>query len=86
METGKIPGEGSGAELHAVGPDGSCFAIMLQNTTMQKANYLVLALLISTLSSCELVGDIFQAGVWTGLILVAIVIVIVIWIIMRVRK
>ena len=37
-------------------------------------------------SSCEVIGDIFQAGVWTGLILVALVIAIVIWLITRFRK
>lgn len=53
---------------------------------MQRLNYLVLALLAASLSSCELVGDIFQAGIWTGLILVAIVIALVIWIISRFRR
>lgn len=38
------------------------------------------------LSSCEAIGSIFKAGVWTGLILVAIVIAIVIWLISRFRK
>lgn len=37
-------------------------------------------------SSCEVVGGIFKAGVWTGLLLVAAVIVLVIWLITRSRK
>jgi len=51
-------------------------------------NYLFLALLVlaTTLSSCELVGDIFQAGFYTALILIVILVVIVIWIISRFRR
>ncbi len=53
---------------------------------MQRLNYLVLALALASLSSCELVGNIFEAGVWTGLILVAIVVALVIWLITRFRR
>jgi hypothetical protein len=56
---------------------------------MQRINLsLVLAIgfLMITLTSCEAIGGIFKAGVWTGLILVAIVIAIVIFIISRFRK
>lgn len=53
---------------------------------MRKINYLVLALMVSLLSSCELVGDIFEAGIWTGLIIVAVVIALVIWLIAKMRK
>jgi len=53
---------------------------------MQRLNFVILALLMVSLSSCELIGDIFKAGVWTGLLLVAAVIAIVIWIISRFMK
>ncbi|MEP7259243.1 MAG: phosphatidate cytidylyltransferase [Flavitalea sp.] len=56
---------------------------------MIKNNYLILAFLSSalvSLSSCEVVGGIFKAGVWTGLIIVALVIAIVIWLISRAKK
>jgi hypothetical protein len=53
---------------------------------MQRISYLALALFLVSISSCEVVGGIFKAGVWTGLILVAIVIAIVIFIITRFRK
>ena len=38
-------------------------------------------LVISTmmLAGCELVGDIFQAGVWMGVILVILVVGLVVW-------
>jgi hypothetical protein len=53
---------------------------------MQRLNYAALALLTATLSSCEAIGGIFKAGVWSGIILVAVVIAIVIWIITRLMK
>ena len=53
---------------------------------MQRLSYVILALLVTSLSACEVVGGIFKAGVWTGLILVAVVIAIVIFIITRFRK
>lgn len=50
---------------------------------MQRFNYLALVFVMVAMSSCELVGDIFEAGIWTGLIIVAVVIALVIWIISR---
>ena len=44
-------------------------------------------LVISTmmLAGCELVGDIFEAGVWVGVILVILVIGLVVWLFSRGR-
>ena len=42
-------------------------------------NYLIILLLTVTLTSCEVVGDIFKGGVWTGVILVIVVIGVVIY-------
>ncbi|MGV3547817.1 MAG: hypothetical protein ACO1N4_12195 [Pedobacter sp.] len=39
----------------------------------------LVALLATTLSSCELVEGIFKAGVWTGIIVVVVIIALVIW-------
>lgn len=36
-----------------------------------------------SLSSCELVGDIFKAGMWAGVIMVVAVVGIVIWLLAR---
>jgi cytosine/uracil/thiamine/allantoin permease len=44
----------------------------------------LITLLATTLSSCELVEGIFKAGVWTGVILVVVVIAIIIWLIAKV--
>lgn len=38
------------------------------------------------LSSCEVVGGIFKAGVWTGIIAVAVVVFLIIFLISRGRK
>jgi len=44
----------------------------------------IIALLSSTLMSCELVEGIFKAGVWTGIIIVVLVLALIIWLISRI--
>lgn len=34
-------------------------------------------------SGCEVIGGIFKAGVWTGVLLVALVIFVIIWLLTR---
>lgn len=46
---------------------------------------LIAILLLLTMSGCEIIGDIFQAGMWFAFILVAIAIVLVLWIIRKLR-
>ncbi|HEY9176568.1 MAG TPA: phosphatidate cytidylyltransferase [Flavipsychrobacter sp.] len=41
---------------------------------MNKLTIAALLLLLVTFSGCELVGDIFEAGVWVGVLLVVVVI------------
>ncbi len=56
---------------------------------MQRINYALLpflAIILFFFSSCQAIGDIFKAGVWSGLILVAVVIAVIIFIISRFRK
>ena len=60
--------------------------IYLPKTRMQRIIYPAIALFLVSLSSCEVIGGIFKAGVWTGLILVAIVVALVIFLITRFRK
>jgi hypothetical protein len=46
----------------------------------------LLATMLSTitlLSSCEVIGGIFKAGVWSGIIVVVIVIALIIWLISK---
>ncbi|WP_187264026.1 hypothetical protein [Pontibacter beigongshangensis] len=42
--------------------------------------YAILIILTTTLSSCEVIGDIFKAGMWTAVIIIVIIVLIVIWI------
>ena len=44
----------------------------------------LVALLATTLTSCELIGGIFKAGVWSGVIVVVIVLALVFWLISKV--
>ena len=44
----------------------------------------LVALIATTLTSCELIGGIFKAGVWSGVILVAIVLALIIWIVSKI--
>ena len=53
---------------------------------MRKLYSLTAILVITLLSSCELVGDIFEAGAYTGIIIVVIVIALVIWLFSKFRS
>ena len=56
---------------------------------MKSFNFPVIAcllLIMFTGSSCELIGDIFEAGIWTGVILVVLIVVLVVWLISKVRR
>lgn len=43
-------------------------------------------LVLSSLQSCEAIGDIFKAGMWWGIILVVIVIAIIGWLFGKAKK
>lgn len=55
----------------------------MKNYTTSALMFLALAM---TLSSCELVGDIFKAGFYAAFIVIAIVVALVIWLISRFRR
>jgi hypothetical protein len=52
---------------------------------MKHSSYLFVFLLLSTvaLTGCEVIGDIFKAGVWTGVLLVILVIGVIVWLVTR---
>ena len=50
---------------------------------MKKYSFLPLLALLMSLSSCELIGDIFKAGVWSGVILVVVVVGLIIFVLAR---
>ena len=40
----------------------------------------------SALGGCELIGDVFQAGMWVGVIIVVAIIALVLWIVGKARR
>ncbi len=55
---------------------------------MLKKNPEIFAVLLALplLSSCDAIAGIFKAGMWTGFIIVAIVIAIIVWIFAKISK
>ncbi len=55
---------------------------------MSKALSIVAALLLLSISltSCEAIGGIFKAGIWTGVIGIAIVVFVILYFISKSRK
>jgi len=47
---------------------------------------LLILSMIFLLSSCELAGDIFKGGVYVGIFLVVLVIVIILWIVRKIFR
>jgi TRAP-type C4-dicarboxylate transport system permease large subunit len=43
----------------------------------------VLLLLSVALTGCEVIGDIFKAGIWTGVLMVILVIGVIVWLVTR---
>lgn len=50
---------------------------------MKKLSLLPLLAILISLSSCELIGDIFEAGVWTGIIVVVLVVGLLIFLVSK---
>lgn len=51
---------------------------------MKKYSFLPLLALLISLSSCQIIGDIFKAGVWSGVILVVVVVGLIIFVLAKV--
>lgn len=43
----------------------------------------LIILLMLTVSSCEVIGDIFKAGMWTAVIIIVLLVLIVMWVIRK---
>lgn len=50
---------------------------------MKLISYWLLTGLVLLLSSCEVIGGIFKAGVWTGILAVALVVGLIIYLVSR---
>jgi hypothetical protein len=59
-----------------------------KNMTSRPYLYLIplLAFIVMTTSGCELIGDIFKAGVWVGVIIVLAIVGIAVFIVGRAKK
>ncbi|WEK19801.1 MAG: hypothetical protein P0Y49_01360 [Candidatus Pedobacter colombiensis] len=53
-------------------------------TTKRYFPLAIIAFLSTTLMSCELIKGIFKAGLWTGAIIVILVLALIIWLIGRI--
>ena len=53
---------------------------------MRKLYSLTALLIVTLLSSCELVGDIFEAGAYTGIVIVVIIVALVLWLFSKFRS
>lgn len=64
-------------------------ANLAQKPTVMQKRYLSFAFLIALaqlFAGCEVIGDIFEAGVWVGVLVVVGIIGLIIWIISRFRS
>ncbi len=52
----------------------------LQTFTTKSLFIILLTMISMTFNSCELIGNIFEAGVWVGIIIVVLIIAIIIYI------
>lgn len=46
---------------------------------MKKYSFAPFLIFLVALSGCELAGDIFEAGAWTGIIIVIVIVALVLW-------
>lgn len=51
---------------------------------MKKLSLASLLLLAVSLTGCELIGDIFKAGVWAGILLVVVVVGLILFVLRRI--
>lgn len=52
--------------------------------TFRLFSLFALTLILTTLTSCEVVGDIFKAGAWVGIIGVFVVVALIWWIVSKI--
>ncbi len=65
------------------------FTYNLKTVTMNKSSISMAALLVilvTTLTSCEAIGSIFKAGIWTGVIGIALVVFLILYLNGRSKK
>ncbi len=53
---------------------------------MKHTSFLLLLVVLLSLTGCEVIGGIFKAGVWVGILLVLVVLAGVFWIMGKLRR
>lgn len=67
----------------------SLYLLQLKIKTMNSLRLYLSVLFVVmavTLSSCELIGDIFEAGMWAAVIIIALIVLIIGWIFRKLRR
>lgn len=66
---------------------GKTFASLGEIITMKQfLTFFVLFLTLAVgLTSCELVGDIFEVGLWTGVIIIVVIVALILWLVSKFR-
>jgi hypothetical protein len=67
---------------------GKAFAVVGKIKTMKQfLTFFIWFLALAVgLTSCELVGDIFQAGMWTSVIIIVLIVVLILWLVSKFRR
>ena len=66
---------------------GKAFASIAKTDMMKQNSFWLLAVAVAmSLSSCEVVGGIFKAGMWFGIIIIAAIIILILWLVGRGRR
>jgi hypothetical protein len=47
---------------------------------------ILFVLLAVSLSSCEFIGDVFKAGMWSALIIIVLIVLLVTWLFRKLRR
>jgi hypothetical protein len=68
-------------------PNGASLEVVMVLTRSSSSRLLLLLLLVACLplSGCAMIGGIFKAGVWAGVIMVVIVLAIVMFVVSKAR-
>jgi hypothetical protein len=76
--------------ISATGARHIACTLRREERVMNAINYviriLLIVLLVVSTAACELIGDIFQAGVWVGVILVVLVLALVGFAVSKMRR
>ncbi|MHC2990915.1 hypothetical protein OB13_04705 [Pontibacter sp. HJ8] len=65
------------------------YLLQLKTKTMNSLRLYLSVLFVVmavTLSSCEVIGDIFEAGMWTAVVIIVLIVLIIGWIFRKLRR